>query len=62
MNKIEKKVVSLFIEDSAYNSDELAAKTGLIKGTIERTFISLQNKKVIERIRAKRDGRLIVIK
>ena len=62
LNKTEKKVVSLLIEDSAYTSDELAAKIGLTKRTIERTFISLQNKKVIERIGSKRDGRWIVIK
>lgn len=62
LNKTEKKVVSLLIEDSAYTSEELAAKIGLTKRTIERTFISLQNKKVIERIGSKRDGRWIVIK
>lgn len=46
LNKTEKKVVSLLIEDSEYTSDELAAKIGVTKRTIERAFISLQNKKV----------------
>ena len=62
LNKTEKKVVSLLIEDSEYTSDELAAKTGVTKRTIERAFISLQKKKVIERIGSKRDGSWIVIK
>ncbi len=62
LNKTEKKVVSLLIEDSEYTSGELAAKIGVTKRTIERAFISLQNKKVIERIGSKRDGSWIVIK
>ena len=62
MNKTEKKVVSLLIEDSEYTSEELAAKIGVAKRTIERAFISLQNKKVIERIGSKREGSWIVIK
>ena len=62
LNKTEKKVVSLLIEDSEYTSDELAAKIGVTKRTIERAFTSLQNKKVIERIGSKRDGSWIVIK
>ena len=56
------KIVSLLIEDSEYTSDELAAKIGVTKRTIERAFISLQNKKVMERIGSKRDGSWIVIK
>lgn len=62
LNKTEKKVVSLLVEDSEYTSDELAAKIGVTKRTIERAFISLQNKKVMERIGSKRDGSWIVIK
>lgn len=52
----EKKVISLLIEDSSYTSDELAAKIGVTKRTIEYIFVSLQNKKVIERIGSKSDG------
>lgn len=62
LNKTEKKVVSLLIENSSYTSEELAEKIGLTKRTIERAFRPLQNKKVIERIGSKRDGRWIVIK
>ena len=62
LNKTEKKVVSLRIENSECTSDEFSAKIGVTKRTIERAFISLQNKKVIERIGSKRDGSWIVIK
>ena len=62
LNKTEKKVISLLIEDSEYTSDELAAKIGVTKRTIERAFISLQNKNIIERIGSKRDGSWIVTK
>lgn len=62
LNKTEKKVVSLLIEDSEYTSDELAVKIGVTKRIIERAFVSLQNKKVIERIGSRRDGSWIVIK
>lgn len=62
LNKTEKKVTSLLIEDSTYNSEEIADKLGLTKRTIERAFVSLQKKKVIERIGSKRDGRWLVIK
>lgn len=46
----------------SYTTDELAVKVGLTKRIIERAFISMQNKKVIERVVSKRDGRWIVIK
>ncbi len=62
LDKTEKKVVSLLIEDSEYTSGELAAKIGVTKRTIERAFISLQNKKIIKRIGSKRNGSWIVIK
>lgn len=62
LSKTEKKVVSLLMEYSDYTSYELAAKIGVTKRTIERTFASLQNKKIIERIGSKRDGCWMVIK
>lgn len=61
LNKTEKKVVSLLIEDAEYTADELAARIGVTKRTIERAFISLQNKKVIERIGSNRKGSWMVI-
>lgn len=62
LNNTEKKVVSLLIEDAEYTADELAAKIGVTKRTIERVFSSLQNKKVIERIGTNRKGSWIIIK
>lgn len=62
LNKTEKKIISLLIENPDYNSDELAVEIGVTKRTIEHAFISLQNKKVIERIGSKCDGHWIVIK
>ena len=62
LNKTEKKVVALLIENAEYTADELTLKIGVTKRTIERTFISLQNKKVIERIGSNRKGSWIVIK
>lgn len=62
LNKTEKKIVSLLIGNPDYNSDELGSEIGVTKRTIERAFISLQNKKTIERIGPKRDVHWIVIK
>lgn len=55
LNKTEKKVVELLIENPSLASIELAEKIGVIKKTIERSFKSLQEKKMIERIGSKRD-------
>lgn len=38
LNKTEKKVVALLIEDSSYTSDDLAAKIGLTKRTIGEKY------------------------
>lgn len=43
-------------------ADELTAKIGVTKRTIERAFVSLQNKKVIERIGSNRNGSWLVVK
>lgn len=62
LNKTEKKIVSLLIEDAKCTFDELAAKIGVTRRIIERAFRSLQNKNIIERIGSKRDGSWIVTK
>ncbi|MCI7343174.1 MAG: winged helix-turn-helix transcriptional regulator [Fusobacterium necrophorum] len=62
LNKTEKKVIELLIENPSYNSEDLAEKIGMTKRTIERTFKTLQEKKRIERIGSKRDGNWIVTK
>ena len=61
LNKTEKKVIELLIENPSVTSVELAEIIGVTKRTIERTFKSLQEKKMIERIGSKRDGNWIVI-
>ena len=62
LNKTEKKVIELLIENPNITSAELAEKIGVTKRTIERTFKSLQEKKMIERIGSKRDGNGIVVR
>lgn len=56
LNKTEKKVIELLIENPRVTSVELAEKIGVIKRTIERTFKSLQEKYMIERIGSKQNG------
>ena len=62
LNKTEKKVIEILIENTSVTSAELAEKIGVTKRTIERAFKSLQEKKIIERIGSKRDGNWIVVK
>ncbi|WP_231562213.1 winged helix-turn-helix transcriptional regulator [Veillonella montpellierensis] len=62
MNKTEKKVLELLIEDQSFTSIELSEKIGVTKRTIEIVFKSLQEKNMIERIGSKRDGIWIVIR
>lgn len=62
LNKTEKKVIELLIENPSVASVELAEIIGVTKRTIERTFKSLQEKKMIERIGSKRDGNWIVVR
>ena len=61
LNKTEKAVLGLLIEDSDRTADIIATETGVTKRTIERTFVSLQKKGKIERIGSKRDGMWVVI-
>ena len=62
LNKTEKKVIELLIEDQSLTSIEISEKIGVTTRTIERAFKSLQEKKMIERIGSKRDGNWIVIR
>ena len=62
LNKTEKKVIELLIENPSFTSIELAEKIGVTKRTIERAFKSLREKKMIERVGSKRDGNWIVIR
>ena len=62
LNKTEKRIIELLIENPGYISVELAKQIGVTKRTIERSFKTLQEKKMIERIGSKRDGNWIVIR
>ena len=62
LSKTEKKVIELLIENPSVTSTELAEKLEVTKRTIERTFKSLKEKKMIERIGSKRDGNWIVVR
>ena len=61
LSKTEKKVIELLIEDQSLTSIELSERIVVTNRTIERTFKSLQEKKMLERIGSKRDGNWIVI-
>ena len=62
LNKTEKKVIEFLIENPNLTSAELAEQIGVTKRTIERTFKTLQEKKMIERIGSKRYGNWIVVR
>ena len=62
LNKTEKRVIEILIENSSVTSVELAEQRGVTKRTIERTFKTLQEKKMIERVGSKRDGNWIVVR
>lgn len=55
-------MIELLIENPSLTSIELAEKIGVTLRTIERSFKSLQEKKMIERIGTKRDGNWIVVR
>ena len=53
LNKTEKKVIELLIENPAYTSAELAKQINVIRRTIERSFKTLQEKKMYRKNRNK---------
>ena len=55
-------VIEFLIENPNLTSAELAEQIGVTKRTIERTFKTLQEKKMIERIGSKRYGNWIVVR
>jgi predicted HTH transcriptional regulator len=56
LNKTERKVLSLLIENANSTAEFLSAQIGVTKRTVERTLAELQKKGRIERIGSKRDG------
>lgn len=61
LNKTEKAVLALLIEDSDISATIIAKKIGVTKRTIERTFVSLQRKGKIERLGSRRNGSWTVV-
>ena len=61
LNKTEKAVLRLLIENSDRTANMIAIEIGVTKRTIERTLVSLQKKGKIEHIGSKRDGMWVVI-
>jgi len=62
LNKTEKEILMILIENPNFNAEGLALRIGVSKRTIERNFASLQKKGKLERIGSKRDGKWLVIK
>ncbi len=62
LNKTQKKVLMLLIENPSYTSEELSKIVGVTKRTIERAVNKLQEKEMILRDGSKRDGKWKVIK
>ena len=62
LNKTEKKVIEILIENPNSTSAELSEQIEVTTRTIERAFNSLQEKNIIKRIGSKRDGYWIIVK
>lgn len=62
LKKTEQKVIDLLLANPSATSDDLAAKIGVTKRTVERAYKTLQEKKVIKRIGSRRNGTWIVMK
>lgn len=61
LNKTERKVIEYLMQNSSLTSEILVEKIGVTKKTVERVFSTLQEKRMIERVGSKRDGRWIVL-
>lgn len=62
LNKTEKAVLGILIENPNRTADELAVEIEVAKRTIKRSFVSFQKKGKIERVGFKRDGMWIVVR
>lgn len=62
LNKTQREVVGLLIENPSYTAEDLSKSIGVTTRTIERVFKVLRDKKIIERIGSKRDGSWMVVK
>lgn len=62
LNKTEKEIIRILIDNSDKTLEEMAAIAGVSKRTIECNIILLQQKGIIERIGSKKKGSLLVVK
>ena len=62
LNKTEKAVLGLLIENTNRKASEMSSEVGVTTRTIERALVSLQKKGKIERMGSRRDGVWRVIK
>lgn len=62
LNKTERNVIRLLIEDPHRSAEELAGEIGVTPRTVERAFANLQKKSFLERKGSKRDGFWLVLK
>ena len=61
LSNTEQRVLNILVTDSCVTSVKLAEELGVSKRTIERSFKTLQEKKIITREGSKRNGRWIVL-
>ncbi|RDY21355.1 winged helix-turn-helix transcriptional regulator [Criibacterium bergeronii] len=61
LNKTQKIVIELLIENPSYTSENLAEKIGVTNRTIKRAFKIFQEKKILERIGSKKSWSWIII-
>ena len=62
INKTEKAVLGLLINNPEMTAEEIAIEVGVTKRTIERTLVSLKKKGLIERIGSNKNGSWAVVK
>ena len=62
INKTEKAVLGLLIDNPEMTAEEIAIEVGVTKRTVERTLVSLKKKGLIERIGSNKNGSWAVVK
>ena len=62
VNKTEKAVLGLLINNPEMTAEEMAIEVGVTKRTVERTLVSLKKKGLIERIGSNKNGSWAVVK
>ena len=61
LNNTERRVLEILTENGKLTSVDLSEKINVTKRTVERAFLSLQKKGLLEREGTKRDGKWIVL-